>query len=79
MEYSDVERFLIGIARLDYRPFYAVYSEHFDLLFYTNGFQFVIMQNLGAFRGFKIYHSSALISVIDELERIKNDENRKFM
>lgn len=71
MEYIDVERFLIGIARLGYRPFQALYSEHFDLMFFTNGFQIVILQNLGAFRGMKIYHSSALTSVVDEIERME--------
>ncbi|MCK5341992.1 MAG: hypothetical protein KAR20_01230 [Candidatus Heimdallarchaeota archaeon] len=78
MEYIDVERFLNGIARLGYRPFYAVYGEFFDMMFFTNGFQIVILQNLGAFRGMKIFHSSALKSVVEEIERVQIQEKRYF-
>ena len=76
MEYAEVPIFLAGIARLGYLPYYAAYCVAFDLMFYTNGFQFVILQNLGAFRGMRVYHSSALQEVTDEIERIRIQDQR---
>lgn len=78
MEYSEIHSFLVGIARLGYRPFYAAYCDSFDLLFFTNGSQVVILQNLGAFRGMKIFHSSQLQSVTDEIGRLRIQEKWGF-
>jgi hypothetical protein len=74
MEYSEVNLFLLGIDRLGYRPFHAAYMEPFDLIFFTNGSQVLILQNLGVFRGMRIYHSSQLQSVTDEISRIRIQE-----
>lgn len=78
MEYAEVPIFLAGIARLGYRPFYVAYLDVFDLIFYSNGLQFVILQNMGAFRGMRVYHSSALKEVTDELERIRYQTNSQL-